>query len=63
VDPQEKRRRLLLFTRREITLSLVLLAVCVGLLLGGNHDPAVVGLLVVALVVIAGDSWLRRRFR
>jgi hypothetical protein len=41
----------------------ILAAVCVGLLLGGNRDPALFGLLIVAAIVIVGDSWLRGRFR
>jgi hypothetical protein len=36
-------------------MSVVVIAACVGWFLGGNHDPAVVGLLVVALVVIAAS--------
>jgi hypothetical protein len=49
------------FTRREIWLFAIVAAVCVGLLLGGNRDPSVFGLVIVAAIVIVGDSWLRGR--
>jgi hypothetical protein len=62
MDP-EGRRRLMRFTRRQTAEFAIVAAVCVGLFLGGNRSPWLLGLVIVAVIVIVGDSWLLRRFR
>jgi len=51
------------YTRREILFFIVVLALCVGLFLGGNRSPFLLAVVIVAVIVIAGESWLRRRIR
>ena len=51
------------FTRRQTAEFAIVAAVCVGLFLGGNRSPWLLGLVIVAVIVIVGDSWLLRRFR
>jgi len=63
VDPNEIRRRIMAYTRREILFFIVVLALCVGLFLGGNRSPFLLAVVIVAVIVIAGESWLRRRIR
>ncbi|HEY0386830.1 MAG TPA: hypothetical protein VGC71_00160 [Gaiellales bacterium] len=46
-----------------MTIFAIVAAVCLGLFLGGNRDASLFGLVIVAAIVIAGESWLRGRFR
>jgi hypothetical protein len=59
--PLDPRRRAQRFVRRDLVGGVIVLAICVGLVLGGNHSPPVIGAAVVGGIVVAGDSWLRRR--
>jgi hypothetical protein len=59
--PLDPRRRAQRFVGRELATGVIVLAICAGLVLGGNHSPPVIGIAIVAGIVVAGDSWLRRR--
>jgi hypothetical protein len=48
------------YLRAEITIGIVVVAVCVGLFLAGNHGPVVIGIGAVAAVIVAGDRFVRR---
>jgi len=50
-------------TRQEIVIFVIVGAVCIGLFLGGNRSPALLAGVIVAVIVVVGDTWLRRRFR
>lgn len=50
-------------TRIDIAVWTVVIAVCVGLLLGGNRKPELIALLVLAPLIVAGDAWVRSRFK
>jgi hypothetical protein len=60
VDPK-LRRRLDGFYRIAITAGVTAEAICLGLLLGGNHVPALVGFLIANAMFTAGQVWARRR--
>jgi hypothetical protein len=61
VNPNEIRRRVMAYTRRERLMFFIVLAVCVGLFLGGSRSMFLLAGVIVAVIVIAGDSWLRRK--
>lgn len=48
------------YLRIEIAVATVLVAICAGLILAGNHGPVVVGTGVVAAIVVAGDRFVGR---
>jgi hypothetical protein len=60
VDPNLRRRRLSQ-ARIEIFVWTLVLAACIGLALGGNRSPDLLGVLLVAPLVLVGSNWARRR--
>ena len=50
-------------TRIEVAIWMVVLAVCVGLLLGGNRSAEVIALLILAPLLVLGHAWVGSWFR
>jgi len=39
----------------------IMLAICIGLILGGNHSPPLIGGAICAALYTGGQVWARRR--
>ena len=60
MDP-DLRRKITRYYRVGAAVGILTLAVSCGLLLGGNHSPALVGFTLCTALFAAGQLWARRR--